>query len=483
MPTRLLLEGSDLAELMGQVRAEFGPAARIVRAERVRSGGLAGFFARERYELTIDVPDPAPTPVPSLRARRAALAARGGAPALSGMDALLAAADAADGAPALESVPEQPGPEDAPRVSTGEAAFADLLEQMRALSGLPPEDRVVEVPADSPAWAADADPAGSRAATLDPASAESGADVIDSATAGSRIDTLDPVPGGSRTDVVDPVPAADAPDVIDRALAGAAWDAVPGTGDPRARVFEPTTAPTLPVGTVGTGAAVGPEFGHDRAPASGPVTRAHLADLGVPAPLLALVGDGPVQLSRLLSAVPSAPVLPRDPGAVLAVVGLPEDALRVAELLVMRHTSSGAVVRAGDLDAPAARRLTTPAAATRWRQQLDPHAELTVVAVGVAPGRSRESAAADLIAALAPTQLWAVADARSKPRDCTRWLGGVGAVRAVDALAVTGLFDTSEPGTVLGLPVPVAWIDGVPASRMAWAAALGEHLPPGTDWT
>ena len=57
MSTRLLLEGGDLPELMVHVREEFGPGARIVRAERIRSGGLAGFFARERYELTIDVPD------------------------------------------------------------------------------------------------------------------------------------------------------------------------------------------------------------------------------------------------------------------------------------------------------------------------------------------------------------------------------------------------------------------------------------------
>ena len=135
MPTRLLLEGPDLSELMGQVRAEFGPTARIIRAERVRTGGLAGFFARERYELTIDVPDaPAAPAAPSLRARRAALAGQTGAAStgLTGMDALLAAADAADGAPALDAVPTQSSPDDAPRVSTGEAAFADLLDQMRA---------------------------------------------------------------------------------------------------------------------------------------------------------------------------------------------------------------------------------------------------------------------------------------------------------------------------------------------------------------
>jgi len=411
VPTRLLLEGPDLSELMGQVRAEFGPTARIIRAERVRTGGLAGFFARERYELTIDVPDaPAAPAAPSLRARRAALAGQTGAAAtgLTGMDALLAAADAADGAPAMDAVPTQSSPDDAPRVSTGEAAFADLLDQMRAMSGLPPEDRVVEV------------------------AVEEGADAV--------------------------TPGAVTPDA----------------GDPAARVF----APLAPAPAPTTAPAAG-------SPASGQVTRTHLADLGVPEHLLTIVGDGPVQLSRLLAAVPPAPPLPRDPGSVLVVVGLPEDALRVAELLVLRHTSGGTVVRAGELEpgTDPSRRLTTPAAATRWRSRLERHTELTVVAVGVTPARDRESAAADLIAALDPTQLWAVADARSKPRDCVRWLGAVGARRRVDALAVTGLFDTSEPGTVLDLPVPVAWIDGVPASRMAWAAALTEHLPPGTDWT
>ncbi|OZB49673.1 MAG: hypothetical protein B7X40_04920, partial [Cellulomonas sp. 14-74-6] len=62
MGERLLLEGADLAGLIVRVREELGPGARIVRAEKVRSGGFGGFFARERYELTIDVPEPARTP-------------------------------------------------------------------------------------------------------------------------------------------------------------------------------------------------------------------------------------------------------------------------------------------------------------------------------------------------------------------------------------------------------------------------------------
>ncbi|WP_201308979.1 hypothetical protein, partial [Puerhibacterium puerhi] len=107
MPRRLLLEGDDLARLLEHVRAEL-PGAAVVRAERVRSGGVAGLFAKERYELVVDVPDgvadgagltgrlsggpaegPAGAAVPPARPAVPARAA-------GGLEALLAAADAAD---------------------------------------------------------------------------------------------------------------------------------------------------------------------------------------------------------------------------------------------------------------------------------------------------------------------------------------------------------------------------------------------------
>ncbi|TQS39568.1 hypothetical protein FL583_39420, partial [Cryptosporangium phraense] len=58
MSTRLLLEGPDLEELLAQIKEEHGAAARIVSAERVRSGGLAGFFAKQRFEIAVDILDP-----------------------------------------------------------------------------------------------------------------------------------------------------------------------------------------------------------------------------------------------------------------------------------------------------------------------------------------------------------------------------------------------------------------------------------------
>ena len=51
----MLLEGPDIRTLLAQVREEHGPDARIVHAERVRSGGVGGFFAKQRFEVTVEI--------------------------------------------------------------------------------------------------------------------------------------------------------------------------------------------------------------------------------------------------------------------------------------------------------------------------------------------------------------------------------------------------------------------------------------------
>ena len=52
----LLLEGDDLEALLIRARHEGGPFARIVRAEKVRHGGVLGFFAKEGFEVAVEVP-------------------------------------------------------------------------------------------------------------------------------------------------------------------------------------------------------------------------------------------------------------------------------------------------------------------------------------------------------------------------------------------------------------------------------------------
>src|SRR5438128_2782519 len=51
----MVLEGPQLEPLLTQVSDEYGGRARIVSANKIRSGGLAGFFAKERFELSVEV--------------------------------------------------------------------------------------------------------------------------------------------------------------------------------------------------------------------------------------------------------------------------------------------------------------------------------------------------------------------------------------------------------------------------------------------
>lgn len=56
-PTRSLLSGPSLEGLRARATRELGPGARIVSAQKVTVGGVAGLFARSHYEVVVEVPD------------------------------------------------------------------------------------------------------------------------------------------------------------------------------------------------------------------------------------------------------------------------------------------------------------------------------------------------------------------------------------------------------------------------------------------
>lgn len=55
MPNRYRLKGASLEEIRRKAEKQYGPAARIVSAERVISPGIAGLFAQDRYEAVVEV--------------------------------------------------------------------------------------------------------------------------------------------------------------------------------------------------------------------------------------------------------------------------------------------------------------------------------------------------------------------------------------------------------------------------------------------
>ncbi len=55
--TTITIEANTVEEALGRLSTEVGPGARIVRADRVRKGGIAGFFAREVIEIEAEAPE------------------------------------------------------------------------------------------------------------------------------------------------------------------------------------------------------------------------------------------------------------------------------------------------------------------------------------------------------------------------------------------------------------------------------------------
>ena len=54
MASQQQFEGPVLEDLLERVRAEVGPDARIVAANRIRKGGVGGFFARQAFEVLVE---------------------------------------------------------------------------------------------------------------------------------------------------------------------------------------------------------------------------------------------------------------------------------------------------------------------------------------------------------------------------------------------------------------------------------------------
>jgi hypothetical protein len=74
-----------------------------------------------------------------------------------------------------------------------------------------------------------------------------------------------------------------------------------------------------------------------------------------------------------------------------------------------------------------------------------------------------------MIAALYPTAVWAVVDARWKTEDSRAQLDRLG---RVDALAVHSAQLSASPASVWDLDLPLGLLDGRAASTFAWTGLL-----------
>lgn len=475
MSKRLLLEGTDLEALIVRVHGEIGPTAKVVKAERVRTGGVAGFFAKERFELTVEVPDevayvPGPLVTPGSRgpvgstgggsvgtvpgsaarwsggddaARRAEVDAGTAEVQPVGIDALLAAADAADRHGGARG--DSPDDEVAP-VSTEQDTFASILDSVRQLAS---ETRQAD---EAAAAAVSSAPAG-PAAGLGAAAAASGGTAAAGAAAFGAAATGGPVPAGPATPLGQTSARRSNP-----------WARKTTPSAPTPVVLDKEVRPAEFVVVRTTGASI-PE----------------LLQVGVPRRLLSELpaGQGTYPLSQVLSRVPRAPAVVREPASVVVVAGQGEQVVEAARLIARRiGVPDSGIALAGRLDPQTGYGpwVITGMSARRLRAATVESEAPLVVALGVGADASDWTIASSLVASFDPDQVWAVVEADRSLADARRWMTAVGQHRPFDALAARNVSSTSQPAAILELGVPVGLLDGFAASALVWAALLDEHL-------
>ena len=423
MPTRLLLEGPDITELLARVRTEHGESARIVKAEKLRVGGFAGFFARQRYEVMLEIDDVAPVAdEPTVRA--AVTVTMATAPTASATSVQLAAAPTS-----LEELAAL-----ADRADTAELVESRLTATARP--GTPAETLPDRVPGRALSTESD-----DFAAVLSRLTDGLGPDGVD-------FDALPPAR-------IEP-PAAFRP--LYGAPAAPRGERVPA--DPVVPAAVPV--PTTPLDE----------------------TYEKLRALGVPAHLAAAVNGDDVHadLVRVFATLPAARSLPRRPGDVVVVMGDVAAAVPVARGLAKKlRLDPARILLAGPsvtgTGVAASRRISGPADAERRARRMHRDDVPHVVVIDV-PLEGDGEWARDVADALGATVVWAVVDATRKTADLADHLGRLG---DVDALVVQCAEVTRDPAVVLDLRVPVAMLDGRSATSRAWADLVSGRLESDAD--
>jgi hypothetical protein len=179
-----------------------------------------------------------------------------------------------------------------------------------------------------------------------------------------------------------------------------------------------------------------------------------------------------------LKALPAAPELPKAPGNIVAVVGEGDSAWDSAvELARSIGLDERALVYLTAGSAPAkvapARRVTEleqlGTRIDRWRKRSTP----TIAVVDAPMSLKAASWNRQALNALDAEAVWLVVPATRKTDDVAGWASRLG---HMDGLVITDVDASSDPASVLQLGVPVAWLDGRPATPGAWAGLLVDRL-------
>jgi hypothetical protein len=449
-------EGPDVQVLLGQIRAELGPGAKINGAQRIRVGGVLGFFAKEHYRVVVEAPgthsDERPSEAPVEASTDAlpiaALSPRAAVPA----DVFSAMAEATDDVNDVAAMPS---------VSVPPVSVPPLPVVPAPVERVP----VAQASAET----APTEEAESFDAVLSRVATTLGTDPADGAVSNPSIGNGNG--SGSAGHGTGSEPVTGDP------VTGDQGPGDPGPGDPvsgppvgiasKAALFLAETVP-------------GPAGPHQAVAAA---LRGTGLDRSVVAPVTEGLGHGAgleALLLHALGGLPPAPAVPRRAGSLLVVVGAGAPARRLAAALAgevgIDPTEVPFCSRDGGASALVTGRLLVRSAedaaelAPGWRRSRP-----AVVVVDAAVTGSPRSWATHLIASLRPTAVWGVVESTAKTEDIHAWAEALG---GIDALALENLEATVSPASALAVGIPVARIDGQPATAARWVAAIVDRVTP-----
>jgi hypothetical protein len=500
-------EGPDVQLVLDRIRAELGPGAKINGAEKIRVGGLFGFFAKEHYRVVVEEPEGAGNGAP------AGAGIPGTSETVNGRSSRRARRKAAS--LTSKTVPAQVSPVPEPTATLPDrqidvfSAMADATNDVNDVGAIPAvaSSPVIESPAaqapmaETPVIETPVSAAMAPAPEADPVTESFDAvltrvattlDVTPPATANGNGSTTGHSTGNglayppeTDTSVPDDMVVPDdatGPEVAAYDHLAADDDMVVHDNSPG---YDDVAAP---VG-IATKAA---QFLNEMTPA--PVAdvpddslAGALRRVGLEPALVAWVADGlraggglETLLVEALATLLPAPAVPARPGSLLVVVGAGAPARRLGAALADEIGIDPARVPLASLDPGAYALATGPLlvrsaedAAERapgWRRS-----EAAVVVVEAAVTNGERSWATHLIAALRPTAVWGVVDSTSKTEDVAAWAEALG---GLDALALENTDATVSPAAALGVGIAVARLNGQPATAARWAATIVDRVRP-----
>lgn len=456
--TRYLVEGDRLDVLIGQVK-RMGRRVTVLKAEKVRKGGLAGMFAKEHYEVLVEVEGVGEPPQSFRNATGTAAAAAASAKPKPTHKTLSEQADEAGLGKKKQAPPgaRESGPSAA--TATGKGNVRDDGGTSSAKKD-PDLEHLLDEARSQLSSNTDA-----AQAQLEAQMAQMGI-----GDAASLINETQPEPSAAPK-ASETTGLAGSMGVMPRPVGGA-FDAR----------LQGAAAPGASAGRVVTSA---PRV------ASGPkLPAAALSELGFPAELFAgvpggenlaeAVASGTVDTSEMalddvLGALPEPVPLLEKPGSTIVVVGSSPISLSIVE------TAQRLAGRLGEdaycvLGGP---KTTLPGEALRARSGeelkslMEAHPGQTcVLALADSLIEAHRRTMAKLISVIYVDQTWAVVDARTPADKIESWIRGLPDAIRPDALAVQRIWESDHPGALFEVGIPIGMLDGVPARGEAWKMLL-----------